>query len=71
MAKVTPDMIIADIISLDRGTIPILLNSGMHCLGCPSSQGESLEDACAIHGIDAGKLVKEINDYLGTKSDKA
>jgi len=68
MAKVTPDMIIADIIKLDRGTIPILLNSGMHCLGCPSSIGESLEDACAIHGIDTDNLVKELNDYLEKKT---
>ena len=67
MAKVTKDMIISDILKLDRGTVPILLNSGMHCLGCPSSSGESLEDACAIHGIDSDKLVKELNDYLDTK----
>ncbi len=67
MAKVTKDMIIADILKLDRGTVPILLNSGMHCLGCPSSSGESLEDACAIHGIDVDQLVTELNEYLATK----
>lgn len=67
MAKVTSDMIIADILKLDKGTVPILLNSGMHCLGCPSSSGESLEDACAIHGIDVNKLVADLNDYLATK----
>ena len=67
MAKVTKDMIISDILKLDRGTIPILLNIGMHCLGCPSSSGESLEDACAIHGIDVEQVVKELNDYLATK----
>lgn len=64
MAKVTKEMIISDILKLDRGTVPILLNSGMHCLGCPSSSGESLEDACAIHGIDADLLVEELNNYL-------
>jgi hybrid cluster-associated redox disulfide protein len=68
MSKVTPDMIIADILNLDRGTAPILLNIGMHCLGCPSSSGESLEDACAIHGVDVNKIVKELNDYLETKN---
>lgn len=68
MPKVTPDMIIADILRLDKGTVPILLNSGMHCLGCPSSSGESLEDACAIHGIDVNQLVKELNDYLESKN---
>lgn len=67
MAKVTKDMIISDILKLDRGTVPILLNSGMHCLGCPSSSGESLEDACAIHGIDADNLVKELNEFLDKK----
>lgn len=64
---VTKDMIISDILKLDRGTVPILMSSGMHCLGCPSSSGESLEDACAIHGIDVDSLVKEINDYLDSK----
>lgn len=67
MAKVTKDMIISDILKLDRGTVPILLNSGMHCLGCPSSSGESLEDACSIHGIDVDNLVNELNTYLESK----
>lgn len=67
MSKVTKDMIISEILKLDKGTVPILLNSGMHCLGCPSSSGESIEDACAIHDIDADKLVKELNDYLEKK----
>lgn len=70
MAKVTKDMIISDILKLDRGTVPILLSIGMHCLGCPSSSGESLEDACAIHGIDVDKIVKELNDYLESKEVK-
>lgn len=70
MAKVTKDMIIADILKLDRGTAPILMGIGMHCLGCPSSSGESLEDACAIHGVDADQIVKEINDYLESKEIK-
>lgn len=70
MAVITKDMIIADILKIDKGTIPILLNSGMHCLGCPSSSGESLEEACAIHGIDVDKLVKELNDYLESKQNE-
>jgi len=67
MAQVTKDMIISDILKMDKGTIPIFLNSGMHCLGCPSSSGESIEDACAIHGIDADELVRKLNDYLASK----
>lgn len=69
-AQVTKDMIISDILKLDRGTIPILLSIGMHCLGCPSSSGESLEDACAIHGIDVDQIVRELNDYLASKEAK-
>jgi hybrid cluster-associated redox disulfide protein len=67
MSQVTKDMIISDVLRLDKGTVPIFLNSGMHCLGCPSSSGESIEDACAIHGIDADQLVKELNEYLSKK----
>lgn len=67
MAKVTKDMIIADVLNMDRGTAPILMNAGMHCLGCPSSSGESIEDACAIHGIDADKLIDDLNKYLESK----
>jgi len=67
VAKITPDMIIADVLKLDRGTIPIFLNNGLHCLGCPSASGESIEDACAIHGLDANKLVKELNEFFDNK----
>lgn len=62
--KVTKDMIIADMINMDRGIIPILMNAGMHCIGCPSAQGETLEEASLVHGLDADTIVKEINNYL-------
>lgn len=69
MSKVTKDMIISDVLKMDKGTVPIFLNSGMHCLGCPSSSGESIEDACAIHGINADSLVEELNKFFeGKKS---
>lgn len=67
MAKVTKDMIIADIIALDQGTIPVLMNAGMHCIGCPSAQGESIEEAAMVHGLDADVLVADLNAYLETK----
>ena len=67
MAKVTKDMIIADVIALDQGTIPVLLNAGMHCIGCPSAQGESLEEAAMVHGLDADALVADINAYFESK----
>lgn len=60
-------MIIAEILQIDQGLIPILLNAGMHCLGCPSSQGESLEEAAMVHGMDVDQLVKDMNDYLESK----
>lgn len=67
MAKVTKDMIIADIIAVDQGIIPILLESGMHCIGCPSSQGETLEEAAFVHGMDIDELMGKINSYLESK----
>jgi len=69
MAKVTKDTVIADVLTLDRGAAPILMRAGMHCLGCPASQMESLEDACAVHGIDVAPLVDEINVYLAHKTE--
>ncbi|MGE4284358.1 MAG: DUF1858 domain-containing protein [Clostridia bacterium] len=70
MPKVTLDTIIADVLKMDRGTVPIFLNAGMHCLGCPSSSGESIADACAIHGIDAEQLVKELNEFMENNSNE-
>ena len=70
MSKVTPDMIISEVLRMDKGTVPIFLSNGLHCLGCPSATGESIEDACAIHGIDAEKLVKELNEYFESKESK-
>ena len=60
MAQITKDMIISDIIAVDRGVIPILMQAGMHCLGCPSAQGESLEMAAMVHGIDIDELMTAI-----------
>lgn len=64
---ITKDIIIGELILIDRGIIPILMNAGMHCIGCPSSQGETLEEACMVHGMDVDVLIKNINDYLASK----
>lgn len=64
MAKITKDMIIKDIININMGCIPILLNEGMHFVGCPASQGETLEEACIVHGLDADALAKKLNDFV-------
>lgn len=64
MAKVTKEMTIGEIIRVDQAVIPVLLDSGMHCLGCPSAQAESLEEAAMVHGIEVDKLVEDINKVL-------
>ncbi len=65
--QATKDMLIQQVIELDEGTAEILMNSGMHCLGCAMAHGESIEQACAVHGIDADALIGEINAYLAAK----
>lgn len=67
MAKVTKDMTISQVLEMDRGTAPIFMNNGMHCLGCVAASGETLEEACSVHGIDPQKLVDELNSYLEGK----
>lgn len=67
MKKVTKDMIIREVLTLDPGCADFLINIGMHCLGCPSASGESLEMACMVHGADVDKLVDDLNDYLKDK----
>lgn len=63
--KVDKDMIIADIIEMDDSLIPLLLNIGMHCIGCASSLGETLEEAAYVHGFDPDDLCEMINEYIG------
>ena len=65
--RVTKDMIIGDILDADRETAQFFFEMGMHCLGCPSARGESLEMACAVHGVDVDEMVEEINTFLDSK----
>ena len=65
--QVTKDMIISDVLDMDKETAIFFFNIGMHCLGCPSARGETIEEACMVHGTDADALVKQINDYLAGK----
>ena len=58
---ITKDMIIADIVNADAENTKILMEFGMHCIGCPSSQMETLEDACAVHGLNVEELIKKLN----------
>ena len=64
MAKVSKDMLIGQLLQIDANIAPILMRAGMHCIGCPSSQGESLAEAAMVHGFDADVLVQQINDFL-------
>lgn len=61
---ITKDMIIGDVLDKYPTTAPLFLNMGMHCLGCPASRGESIAEACMVHGADADQLVKALNDHI-------
>lgn len=65
--KVTKNSLIGEILDFDVETARFFFEIGMHCLGCPHSRGESIEEACAVHGTNADELVKKINDYLESK----
>ena len=64
MARVTKDTMIGDLLQIDQNVAPLLLNIGMHCLGCPSSQMETIEEAARVHGLDPDDLVVEINTFI-------
>jgi hybrid cluster-associated redox disulfide protein len=67
MTEITNESLIGDVLDLDSGTSQFFLEMGMHCLGCPSSRGESIEEACMVHGTDCEELVEKINEYLASK----
>ena len=65
--EITKESIIGDVLDYDRETAQFFFEIGMHCLGCPASRGESIEEACMVHGTDADELVKKLNDFLSSK----
>ena len=65
--NITKEMTMGELLSIDRGVAVVLMNAGMHCIGCPSSIGESLEEACMVHGIEVDELLKNINEYFADK----
>ena len=65
--QVTRETIIGDILDMDETTAPYFLEIGMHCLGCPASRGESLEEACAVHGVDCDELIAKLNAHLAAR----
>lgn len=62
---VTKESLIGDILDADRNTAPYFLEMGMHCLGCPSARGESIGQACLVHGVNADDLVEKLNKHFG------
>ena len=67
MAEITKNTIIGNILDMDSSTAPFFLEMGMHCLGCPSARGESLEQACLVHGVNPDELVAKLNAHINGK----
>ncbi len=65
--QATKDMTIGELLMMDRSVGAILMQNGMHCVGCPSAAGETLEEASMVHGMDIDKLMQDINAYLANK----
>ena len=65
--QITKDTIIGDILAADFDAAPYFLENGMHCLGCPASRGETIEQACAVHGTDPDALVEKLNAHFANK----
>ena len=65
--QITKESIIGDVLDFDIETAKFFLEIGMHCLGCPASRGETIEQACQVHDTDADELVAKLNEYLASK----
>lgn len=59
--------VIGDILDYDSTTAQYFIEMGMHCLGCPSARGESIEEACEVHGVDVNKLIAKLNEHISSK----
>ena len=64
---ITKDSIIGDVLDFDRTTAEYFFAMGMHCLGCPSARGETIGQACQVHGVDADELVEKLNKHIAGK----
>ena len=67
MSKFNKDMTIGEVLRIDMNAASVLMEIGMHCLGCPASRGESVADACMVHGTDADELVAKLNAHFSAK----
>ena len=68
MAQITKDTIVGDILDIDSSTAPLFFEIGMHCLGCPASRGETIEQACMVHGVDPDELVGKLNAHIAANA---
>ncbi len=67
MAQLTKETIIGSVLDIAPETAPFFLSIGMHCLGCPSSRSETIEQACQVHGVDCDSFLEELNAFLANK----
>jgi len=68
MVTVTKDTIVGDLLDIDQTLAPIFLSIGMHCLGCPASRGETIEQACAVHGVNCDELIAKLNAHMAANA---
>lgn len=64
MPTINKNMYIMDVLRMDEGVVPIFMQNGLHCLGCALSSGETLEEACLVHGLDCDDLLEQLNEYF-------
>ncbi len=69
MAMVNKDMTIREVLEIDESTAPVFFAFGMHCIGCPSASGETIEEASMVHGINPDELVDKLNEFLAQKDE--
>ena len=65
--QVNKDSLIGEVLDYDNETAEFFFEMGMHCLGCPASRGESIEEACEVHGVDCNEMIEKINNYFANK----
>lgn len=65
--EITKDTIIGDMLQYNQGIAMVLMQQGMHCVGCPASAGETLEEACTVHGLNADEVLQAVTEYLANQ----
>ncbi len=66
---INKDMYIADVLNEHRNTVPIFFRNGLHCIGCVMASGETIEEACLVHGLNCDQLLIELNDFIADEAD--